>query len=138
MDYGIRWDSDPESPLSLSEHDTSSFHHVPPRGGRWPGILQHTPCASILPRGVHGDLSQCLRSRVFRAPLPSWVLRSCGVSRAGIPIPSNVDSATLYHANLDPGHPDKASALPRRRALAFLGNRGIFNVIDSMSFHNYL
>lgn len=100
MDYGIRWDSGPESPLSLSGHDTSSFHHVRQHGGvnGRIGILRHTHRASILPRGVHGDLSQCLRSRVFSASLSNAPRRPSLGRRGlahGIPIPDGVDSGRL-------------------------------------------
>lgn len=142
MDYGIRWDSWSGKPsLSLSKHDTSSFHHVRRRGeerreeeghqGRVWYPSTHTPRVTILSWGVHGDLSQCLRSRVFCAPiiLPlslPVLQRSC----IGIPVPTTVDSAMLYHSNLDPGAAiDKALVA---RLFALLGNYDVLNVIDKV------
>lgn len=62
MDYGIGWNSGPESPPCLFQRDTSSFRHVRR------GILPSYTVFRFFPGAVYGDLSHCLRFRVSHAP----------------------------------------------------------------------
>lgn len=63
MDYGIGWNSRPESPPCLFQRDTSSFRHVRR------GILPRSYTVfRFFPGAVYGDLSHCLRFRVSHAP----------------------------------------------------------------------
>lgn len=75
MDYGIGWNSGPESPPCLFQRDTSSFRHVRR------GILPSYTVFRFFPGAVYGDLSHCLRFRVFHAlPLLFLVQGSRGNS----------------------------------------------------------
>lgn len=63
MDYGIGWNSGPESPPCLFQRNTSSFRHVRR------GILPRSYTVfRFFPGAVYGDLSHCLRFRVSHAP----------------------------------------------------------------------
>lgn len=90
MDYGIGWNSGPESPPCLFQRDTSSFRHVRR------AILPTYTRVSIFPRGVYGDLSHCLRfsclSHLLFLPRP-------GESRGNSYSPYTICSLYLPYVN---------------------------------------
>lgn len=142
MDYGIRWDSGSGKSslsLSLSKHDTSSFHHVRRRGegrreeerdqGRvwYPSthIARHHPTLR--------------RARWFKSVFTLSCLlypyhpaaESSGLAKVSRRNPYSCQR-WLYdaHSNLDPGDAiDKALVA---RLLALLRNCDILNVIDKV------